>query len=129
MTTAIIVNNGATTPVSKTFAVARSASGDESAVLLLREGQNQTEYPKLEFSSRSTQVGNTKGRKSTETVLVPYGQLVNGVFVKTNHVSITTIITVLDDAPDAIRKDAAAYVAGFAANQQLKDLIILGYAA
>lgn len=129
MTTAIAINNGAASPVLKTFAVARSASGEDSAILLLREGQNQTEFPKLEFSSKSTQVGSTRGRKSTTTELYPYGTLVNGVFVKTNHISVVTVITVLDDAPDAIRKDAAAFHLGFQANQQVKDLTILGFAS
>lgn len=127
MTTAIVVKNFA--DVDKTFAVARSASGDESAVLLLREGSNQTEFPKLEFSSRATQVGSVKGRKSTVTEIFPYGTTVSGVFTKLNHISVTTTITVLDDAPDAIRKDAAAYHAGFSANQQVKDLTVLGFAA
>lgn len=128
MTTAITVPNGAASPVNKTFSVARSAAGDESAVLYVREGANTTEFPKLEFSTRAANTGRSQGRKGTTTLLLPYGQVVNGVFVKTDHISVTIVSTTPNDAPDAIRKDAAAFLTGVLANAQLKDLIILGFA-
>lgn len=130
MTTAITVPNGAATPVNKTFTVSRSAAGDESAVLHLREGANSAAYPKLEFSTKSAQAGNVRARAGVQTLVMPYGYNdPSGNFVKVGQISGTYRLVVPDDAPDSVRKDFAAFEAGLLANQQLKDLVILGYAA
>lgn len=129
MTTSITVPNGAASPVSKTFAVSRSAAGDESAVLHVREGASPAAYPKLEFSTKSAQAGNARGRQGVITLVIPYGYNdANGNFVKINHASLTVRELIPDDCPDAIRKDLAAYGTGVLANAQIKDLAILGYA-
>jgi hypothetical protein len=130
MTTNISVPNGAASPVTKTFTVARSAAGDESAVLYLREGASPNAYPKLEFSTKSAQAGNVRGRAGVMTFVMPYGYNdVNGNFVKLNQCTATLRELVPDDAPDAVRKDFAAFIAGCASNQQVKDIAILGYAS
>lgn len=130
MTTNITVPNGAVSPVNKTFAVSRSAAGDDSAVLHLREGASEQAFPKLEFSTKSAQVGNMRGRQAVETLVTPYGYTdVNGVFVQQGVISTSVKTTVPVNAPDVVRKDHAAFMAGLLANQQLKDLVILGYAA
>lgn len=130
MTTNITSPNGAGTPVTKTFTVARHAAGDQSAVLYLREGANQTAFPKLEASTKAAQVRGSSGRKGTTTLMVPYGTVdANGVFTKINAVSVAIIVDVPDDAPDAIRADVAAYLPGVyaSADGQLKDVIRKGY--
>lgn len=129
MTTNITVPNGAATPVNKTFTVARSAAGDESAVLYLREGASVAAFSKLEFSTKSAQAGSVRGRQGVVTFVMPYGYSdVNGNFIKVNQMTFTGRETIPDDAPDAVRKDFAAFIDGFYGNQQLKDLAILGYA-
>nr|URG16537.1 MAG: coat protein [Leviviridae sp.] len=129
MTTNITVPNGAVTPVNKTFTVSRPASGDDSAVLHLREGANEQAYVKLEFSTKSTQVGNMRGRQAVVTSVTPFGYTdVNGVFVQQGMISTSVKTTIPVNAPDAVRKDHAAYVAGILGNQQVRDLVILGYA-
>jgi hypothetical protein len=128
MATNITVPNG--TAVSKTFTVARSAAGDDSSVLYLREGASQQAFPKLEFSAKSAQVGNVRGRQGVATVATPYGYTdVNGVFVMQGVITSAVKTTVADNAPDVARKDHAAFLAGFLGNQQAKDLVILGFAA
>lgn len=130
MTTNIVANNGAATPVAKTFTVARSAAGDESAVLYLREGASVSAFPKLEFSTKSAQAGSVRGRNGVITFVMPYGYNdANGNFVKVNQCSFTGRELIPDDAPDAVRKDFAAFIPGLLGNQQVKDLAILGYAA
>lgn len=130
MTTNITTPNGAGTPVTKTFTVARHAAGDQSAVLYLREGANQTAFPKLEASTKAAQVRGTSGRKGTTTLMVPYGTVdANGVFVKINHASAVVITDVPDDAPDSVRNDLAAFLPGLwaSADGQLKDVVRKGY--
>ncbi len=129
MTTNIAVPNGAASPVTKTFTVARSAVGDESAVLYLREGASQAAFPKLEFSTKSAQAGAVRGRNGIVTFVMPYGYNdANGNFVKVNQCTFTGRELIPDDASDTIRKDFAAFINGFYGNQQVKDLAILGYA-
>jgi len=130
MTTNIAVPNGATTPVTKTFTVARSAAGDESAVLHLREGASEQAYPKLEFSTKSSNGGSVRGRQGVVTLVTPYGYTdVNGVFVQQGMISSSVKTQTPVNAPDAVRKDHAAFLTGLLGNQQLKDIVILGYAA
>lgn len=130
MTTNIAVPNGAASPVTKTFTVARSAAGDESAVLFLREGASPAAYPKLEYSTKSAQAGAVRGRNGVVTFVMPYGYNdANGNFVKMNQCAFTGRELIPDDAPDAVRKDFAAFLGGFYGNQQVKDLAILGYAS
>lgn len=130
MTINIAVPNGAATPVSKTFTVARSAAGDESAVLYLREGASVAAFPKLEYSTKSAQVGNVRGRTGVQTLVMPYGYTdANGNFIKVGQISGTYRVTTPDDAPDAVRKDFAAFETGILGNQQLKDLVVLGFAS
>lgn len=116
--------------VSKTFTVARSAAGDQSAVLFLREGADQTAFPKVEFSSTAAQRNGSRGRKGVTTILIPFGSVdANGVFTKRDDISVSISAHTPDTAPDAIRNDAAAYVQGIVTDVQIKDLIRKGFAA
>lgn len=129
MTTAITVPNGAASPVNKTFSVSRSAAGDESAVLHLREGASVAAYPKLEFSSKNAQATSGRGRGATLTLVTPFGYTdTNGNWVKQDVISTTVRTTVPDTAPDAVRKDHAAFIAGILSDAQAKGLVITGYA-
>lgn len=130
MTTAITVPNGAATPVNKTFSVSRSAVGDESAVLHIREGAATVAYPKAEFSTRNVNSNGSKGRQGVMTLVIPYGYTdANGNFVKVDEVTFVGRSKVPDTAPDAVRKDLAAFTTGLYGNQQLKDTMIIGYAS
>lgn len=130
MTTNITVPNGAASPVNKTFSVSRSAAGDESAVLHLREGVSQAAYPKLEFSSKNAQAVSGRGRGGVVTLVTPYGYTdTNGNWVKQDVISTTVRTTTPDSAPDAVRKDHAAFIAGLLADTQLKGLVITGYSS
>lgn len=130
MTTNIAVNNGASTPVSKTFTVARSAAGDESAILYLREGASVAAYPKLEFSSKTAQARSSKkARAGLMTLVMPYGYNdTNGNFVTLDVISASVRMTTPDDAPDAVRKDFAAFLGGLLTDAQLKNLVVFGFA-
>lgn len=129
MTTNITAPNGATTPVTKTFTVSRSAVGDESAVLHLREGASPLAYPKVEFSTKPVNTGRMRGRGAAVTLVVPYGYNdANGNFVKIDQCAFTGKMSIPDDAPDAVRKDFAAFIPGVLTDAQVKDLAVLGYA-
>lgn len=129
MTTAIVADNGATPPVAKTFAVARSAAGDASAVLYVREGANTTEFPKLEFSTKNANKNGRPGRRAATTIVIPYGTTDdNGVFTKTDEISISIVSNTPNDAPDSKRDDAAAFISGIMDDAQMKALIKTGFA-
>lgn len=123
--TNVIVNNAAA--VAKTFALAAPASGVSPAVWFLREGANQTVYPKLEISSDKIVKGS--GRKVKMTLRVPT-PVTSATGVVTNagdmFFSIDAAVPAL--VPDSVRDDAIAFVMNIVATALLKETFKTGYA-
>lgn len=123
MTTNIVLKNSAGTDV--TFQVIRQPSGSQSAILQevnTTPGMNRTGLAKLELSTKIVSGKTTP----TFTVVVPYGSVVDGNFVKKGQISETRYATQPADAPNATRLDAAAFGKNAAANAQVIALFESG---
>lgn len=113
--------------VTKTFQVAAVASGTAPALYLLREGANQSVFPKLEISSRKN--GTADARKVRMTLNVPSSTVdANGVTRKSASILFIIDVTVPDLVPDSVRDDAIAYVGSALFNPQLMDTFKTGFA-
>lgn len=123
MTTNIILKNAAGTDV--TFTVVRQPSGTQSAILHAVDnsaGMNRTGLAKLELSTRIA-----NGRTNPVcSVVVPYGAVVNGNFVKQGQVADTRSASQPADAPTLARLDAAAFAKNAAASEQVAALFETG---
>lgn len=114
--------------VAKTFALASPASATSPAVWLLREGANQSVFPKVEQSSRKN--GSGDARKVQLTVTVPVGTVdAAGATRRAAAMQFNVDCTIPDLVPDAIRNDAIAFAASAMANALLKECFFTGYAA
>lgn len=124
--TNITVVNG--TAVSKTFTLAAPASGPSApAVFFLREGANQTVFPKFEVSSDKVVKGN--GRKIKATLRVPVAVTgTNGVVTSAAEMFFAIDCTVPALVPDASRDDAIAFVGSLITSALMKATFKEGYA-
>lgn len=126
MTTNITLKNASNVDV--TFQVVRQPSGSQSALLYevsAVTGMNRTGLAKIELSARVV-----NGRSQpTSSIVVPYGAVVNGNFVKSGQVSDTRSATQPADTPLGARADAAAFAANLASNAQVKALFESGLIA
>lgn len=114
--------------VDKTFALAAPASGNAPAVWFLREGANQSVFPKVEISSDRIVKG--EGRKVKATVRVPTPVIdSNGVTRSSGEYLVNIDGTVPALVPDGVRDDAIAYVASLVAAALFQDILKTGYSA
>lgn len=100
------------------FAVVRQPSGSQSGILHevnTTPGMNRTGLTKLELSTRIV-----SGKTSpVASVVVPYGAVINGNFVKSGQVTETVSGTQPADSPTTARLDAAAFGKNLLANPQV----------
>lgn len=123
--TNVIVNNAAA--VAKTFALAAPASGNMPAVWFLREGANQTVYPKLEVSSDKIVKGS--GRKVKLTLRVPTAVTSStGVVSNAGDMFFSIDAAVPALVPDSVRDDAIAFIGNIVINAIMKETFKTGYA-
>lgn len=123
MTTNIVLKNAAGTDV--TFQVVRQPSGTQSAILQeinISAGMNRTGLAKLELSTRIT-AGKTNPVCS---VVVPYGAVIDGNYVKRGQVADTRSASQPAEAPSTARLDAAAFAKNAASNAQVAALFETG---
>lgn len=123
MTTNIVIKDAA--GLDKTFTVVRQPQGSASAILYGNDatpGMNRTGLVKIELSSRVV-----NGRTTpTASVVVPYGAVVNGNFVKAGQVAETISATQPADAPDLARQNAEAFGRNLLADAQVMALFSTG---
>lgn len=123
MTTNIVIKNASGTDV--TFQVVRQPSGNQSAILYEvnnTTGMNRTGLAKLELSAK---VVNGKSTP-VASVVVPYGSIVNGNYVKIGQVSDTRSASQPADAPTTAKLDCSAFAKNAAANAQVAALFDTG---
>lgn len=114
--------------VNKTFALATPASATAPAVWFLREGANQSIFPKVEISSDRIAKGD--GRKVKATVRVPTPVVdSNGVTRSSGEFLFVIDGTVPALVPDSIRDDAIAYVGSLITAALVKEIFKTGYSA
>lgn len=119
----LVLNNGAGTPVPKTFTLYAPSAGDGSvATWKLKEGSIGSVFPVITTSARST--GN-KSRKMQGKLKLPssYTDTVTGLTVVGSSYEFDFSASIPDDFPEAIKPDAVAFSANLIANALIKEMM------
>lgn len=119
----IVINNGAGSPVAKTYTLLTPAAGDgASAKWALKEGTIGKVFPKIEVSSRAN---GSNSRKTWITFTLPssYTDTVTGLTAVGSGAQFNGYVTVPDDFPEALKNDFQAYVTNLMANVIIKACI------
>lgn len=121
--TDLVINNGAGTPVAKTFSLMTPAAGDQSpARWALKEGTISSVFPSILAVSRQTQ---NASRKLAMRVKVPssYTDTVTGLTKVGSSFEANIDVTVPDDFPEALKNDATAFTKNFVAHALIQAMI------
>lgn len=117
----IVLNNGAGTPVAKTFSLYSPAAGDNStAVWALKEGVISSIFPRITASARAT--GNNS-RQVQIKLRIPssYTDTVTGLTKVGSAYEVNATISVPNDYPEALKNDAVAFTQNLMANAIMKS--------
>lgn len=109
--TDLVLNNGAGTPVAKTFSLLSPAAGDNSiASWALKEGTISSVFPRITAQARQT--GNAARRVQIKIKLPSsYLDTVTGLTKVSSAFEADIYATVPDDFPEALKNDAVAFTA------------------
>lgn len=121
--TDLVINNGAGTPVAKTFTLLAPAAGDNSvAEWALKEGTIASVFPRITASARRT--GNAS-RKVQLKIKLPssYTDTVTGLTKVGSGFEFDCSASVPDDFPEALKNDAVAFTANAIAHALIKSMI------
>lgn len=127
--TDLVVNNGAGTPVSKTFSLIAPASGDGGiAQWALKEGTISAVFPSLTASAQKT--GN-KSRNLKVKFRLPssYTDSVTGLTNVAAGAEMNVTFSVPDAFPEALKADFVAFSLNLMNTSLLKAMIRDAYAA
>lgn len=119
----IIINNGAQTPVAKTFTLISPAAGDGSyANWRLKEGTISTIFPRIAIAARAN--GN-RARKANIKLQIPssYTDSVTGLTKVGSSFDFSVDVTVPDDFPEGLKNDAVAFATNLMASAIVKAVI------
>lgn len=121
--TDITINNGAGTPIAKTFSLVTPAAGDNSlAAWALKEGTISSVFPKITALSRVT---NNKSRVAQLKLRLPssYTDTVTGLTKVSSAFEVNVQVSVPDDFPEALKDDAVAFTANLMNHTLIKSVI------
>jgi hypothetical protein len=121
--TDLVINNGAGTPVAKTFTLLAPAAGDNSvANWALKEGSISSVFPRISCLAKAT--GN-ESRKSQIKIKVPssYTDTVTGLTKVGSAFEADIYASVPNDFPEALKNDAVAFVVNGIATSLFKAVI------
>lgn len=119
----IVINNGAGTPVAKTFTLISPAAGDGSfANWRLKEGAISSVFPAIAMSARAN--GNN-ARKANIKLRIPssYTDTVTGLTKVGSAFDMNVDVTVPDDFPEALKNDAVAFATNLMTNAIAKAVV------
>ena len=119
----LVLNNGAGTPVAKTFTLYTPAAGDNSlAKWALKEGLIASVFPSITASARQT--GNAS-RLVQLKLRIPssYTDTVTGLTKVGSAFEFNCTATVPEDYPEALKNDAVAFSANLVAATLVKEMI------
>lgn len=125
----LVLKNGATTPVDKTFTLLAPAAGYGSiAEWALREGGTPNMYPRITALVRAGMSPGSGSKLPTKVIQckfrLPYGYTdVNGVAVTTGAAEANLSFTLPDDFPDSLSADFVAFSKNFMATTVLADML------
>lgn len=121
--TDLVINNGAGTPVAKTFTLYAPAAGDGSyANWRLKEGAISSVFPRIAMLARPT--GNN-ARKSVVKLQIPssYTDTVTGLTKVGSAFDVELNVTVPDDFPESLKNDAVAFTKNLIAHAVTQAVI------
>lgn len=120
--TNITVNNGAPTPVSKTFTLMSPAAGDGAiAEWALKEGLSSQSFPKLTAMASRT----AKGRNLKLKLRIPlvYNDPGTGLEVLYGHAEANYTYSLPANVPESLKPDFVAYATNIPATALVKAMI------
>lgn len=127
--TDLTVNNGATTPVSKTFSLVSPASGDGGiATWVLKEGPISAVFP--QFTASAAKNGN--GARKLKLVLTcpsSYNDAVTGLTNVNSSAQMNISVTIPNTYPEDKKADFVAFATNLQATSLLKAMIRDAYPA
>lgn len=121
--TDIIINNGAGTPVAKTFILMSPAAGEGSyANWRLKEGTIASVFPAIAVMAKSNA---NSARKANIKFRMPssYTEPVTGLTKVGSAFDVSIDITVPNDFPEALKPDAQAFVSNLMNHALIKQVI------
>lgn len=119
----IVINNGAGTPVAKTFTLLAPSAGQNSwANWALKEGTISSVFPKIATLARST--GNNS-QKAQVKLRIPssYTDSVTGLTKVGSAWEMNADFSIPDDFPEALKADAIAFAKNLLANAIIQAMI------
>lgn len=119
----LVINNGAGTPVAKTFILMAPAAGDNSlATWKLKEGTISSVFPLITALARQT--GN-QSRTAQIKLRVPssYTDSVTGLTKVGSAFEANISVSVPDDFPEALKNDAVAFTANLINATLIKSMM------
>lgn len=119
--TDITVQNGASSPVNKTFTLITPASGDGGiAEWALKEGTISGVFPR--FTAMAVRTSN-KSRKLTLKFVLPssYTDAVTGLSMVGSRALVTTTVSIPDDFPEALKDDLVAFSGNLVTSALIKS--------
>lgn len=126
----IVIKNGATTPVDKTFTLISPAAGDGSyANWRLREGVISSVFPRIAIKAMEN-AGKT-ARKANIKLQIPssYTESVTGLTKVGSGFDLDITVTVPNDYPEALKGDAVAFTSNLLNVPMVKAIIRDGLSA
>lgn len=119
----LVLNNGAATPVAKTFSLISPAAGDGGvASWALKEGTISSVFPTITAMAART---NNASRKLTMKIRLPssYTDSVTGRTAVASAAEANIVVSVPGDYPEAQKADFVAFVANSVNNALIKSMI------
>ena len=121
--TDLVINNGAGTPVAKTFTLLTPSAGDGSiAEWALKEGAISSVFPRITSSAARTGNGS---RKMQVKLRVPssYTDTVTGKTLTGSAFEFNGTVSVPDDFPEVLKNDAVAFTWGLVSTTLMKAIM------
>lgn len=121
--TDLIVDNGAATPVAKTFTLISPAAGDGGlATWALKEGTISTVFPRFTASARNVN-GRARSAKFKLTMPASYTDTVTGLTSVNSKAEIIVTVNMPDDFPESLKSDFVAFGVNLQSDPYVQGLI------
>ena len=120
----ITVNNGAGTPVARTYSLfTPSASDGSSALWALKEGANSKTFNTVEASSRRNAAKDSQKLTMTYAFPSTYVDAASTLTLVKNRAVVNVTVTIPDDFPEAKKDDLVAFTANLTNHTLVKAMI------
>lgn len=118
------VNNGAGTPVAKTYELLTPAASDGSSALwALKEGANSKTFNTVEASSRKNAKRDAQKLSLTYTFPATYVDAASSLTLVLDKAVVNLTVTIPDDFPEAKKDDLVAFTANITNHALVKSMI------